>query len=249
MKKTIGLIVMSVVAVVAMVGVASAQDETSARPAPQPGLPRLNEHFPLVGDLLQIVADGLGIQPEDIVAQMRGQTLADIITANGGDVEQISADLAAAITERVNEAVANGDMIQERADAILGNLDAAVERALNGELRGGLGRLGMRGQRSFLQNDTRPLISAIADATGLTGQEIVQELRAGKTLSELLDEHGVSADTVVASAVAQVQETLDQAVANGRLTQEQEDAMLAGLEAFYNAVLEGAFRPQASAAV
>jgi hypothetical protein len=90
------------------------------------------------------------------------------------------------------------------------------------------------------------LFNAAADATGLTGQEIVQAMRAGKTLGEVITENGGSPDAVIATAVAQVKETLDPAVANGRLTQEQEDAMLNGIEAFYNAVMNGAFRPQAS---
>jgi hypothetical protein len=249
--KKIGLIIVSVVAVVAMVGVvgvASAQDQTPMPDRPgrlgqERGFPRLMERIPLLGDLLQIVADDLGVQPEDITGQMRGQTLAEVIAANGGDVEQISADLAAAITDRVNEAVASGDLTQERADAILANLGDMVQRALEGE--GRLHQLRDRLHQPFA-GDTRPLINAVVNATGLTGQEIIQEMRSGKTLGEVIAEHGMSADTVVAEAVAQVKETLDQAVTNGRLTQEQEDAMLNGLEAFYDTVLNGAFRPQAS---
>ncbi len=259
MKKTIGLVIVSVVAVMALVGVVSAQDQGQQPTTPdRPGLdgrfPRLNAGVQLLGDLAQIVADDLGIERADLVEQLRGQTLADLIAANGGDVDQITADVTAAVTDRVNQAVADGNLPQERADQILANLDETVQSALNGTLRDGMGRpgLGSRlplGQRPFLQNDRRLLINAALDATGLTGQELVQAMRDGKTLSDVITENGGSPDAVVASAIAQVKATLDPAVANGRLTQEQEDAMLNGLEAFYNAVMGGAFRPEASAAV
>lgn len=249
MKKKIGLLIVSVVAVMAMVGVVSAQEQPPTRPD-RPGLgqrfPRLTERVQLLGDLLQIVADDLGVERADLVGQLRGQTLVDVIAANGGDVDQITVDVMAAVTERVNQAVADGNLAQARADQILSNLDELVQNGLNGELRDGIGRPRPLAQRPFLQNDTRPLINAAVDTTGLTGQEIVQELRSGKTLANVITETGGSPDAVIADAIAQVKETLDPAVANGRLTQEQEDAMLNGLEAFYDAFMNGSFRPQAS---
>lgn len=260
MKKKIGLVIVSMVAVMAMVGVVGAQDSEQPTPPDRPGLeqrfPRAVEHVQFLGDLAQIVADDLGIERADLVGALRGQSLAEIIDANGGDIDQITADVIAAVTDRVNQAVADGNLLQERADQILAKLDETVVQALNGELRGalrdGIGRLGQGnrqplGQRPFLQNDTRPLINAAVDATGLTGQEIVQAMRDGKTLAEVITENGGSPDAIIASAIAQVKENLDPAVANGRLTQEQEDAILSGLEAFYDAVMNDAFRQPADA--
>ncbi|MCC6801328.1 MAG: hypothetical protein IT319_00485 [Anaerolineae bacterium] len=262
MKTKLGLVIVSLIAVLATVGVVGAQDAGQpSAPPDRPGMgqrgDRLQNRFQVLGDLAQIVADDLGIERAELVQQLREQTLEEVITAMGGDIDQITADVTAALTERVNQAVADGKLAQERADAILASLDDVVQRALSGELRGvlrdSIGRLG-RGdrlplvQRPFL-NDTRPLINAASDAIGLTGQEIAQALRDGKTLSEVITENGGSPDAIVASAIALVKETLDPAVANGRLTQEQEDAMLSGLEAFYDAVMNGAFRTEASASV
>lgn len=262
MKTKFALVIVSLVAVMAMVGVVSAQD-VGQPPAPpdRPGMgqrgDRLQNGFQVLGDLAQIVADDLGIERAELVQQLREQPLEEVITAMGGDINQITADVTAALTERVNQSVADGRLAQQRADQILANLDDVVQRALSGELRGawrdGIGRPG-RGnrlpleQRPFL-NDIRPLINAASDAIGLTGQEIAQALRDGKTLSEVITENGGSPDAIVAGAIAQVKEMLDPAVANGRLTQEQEDTMLNGLQAFYEAVMNGAFRTEASAAV
>lgn len=260
MKKKFGLVIVSMVAVMAMVSVVSAQDTEQPTPPDRPGLqqrfPRVGDHVQFLGDLAQIVADDLGIERADLVGDLRGQSLADIIAANDGDLDQITADVVTAVTDRVNQAVADGNLLQERADQILANLDETVAQALNGELRGalrdGIGRPGQgnrqQGQRPFAFNDTRPLINAAVDATGLTAQDIAQALRDGKSIAEVITENGGSPDAIIASAIAQVKENLDPAVTNGRLTQEQEDAMLSGLEAFYNAVMDGAFRQPANSA-
>ncbi len=64
---------------------------------------------------------------------------------------------------------------------------------------------------------------AIAKALGITREELVNQLRSGKTLAELIKgkEQAVK-DAVVEAMKSQ----LDQAVKNGRLTQEQADQML-----------------------
>ena len=53
---------------------------------------------------------------------------------------QITADITAAITDRVNQAVTDGKLTQERADQILGNLDDTVQqRAAMAQLSRGCG--------------------------------------------------------------------------------------------------------------
>ncbi len=269
MMKKIGLIIVSVVAVLAVVGVVSAQEQTPAAPpapvTPGRGLFGAAGREPVLGDLLQLVADDLGVQPQDILQQMRGKTLADVIADNGGDLNQITADVTAAVTERINQAVTDGSLTQERADQILGSLDDAVQRALSGngalaQLRDRLGgRPGLnngRGQlpnnrapfqqldRPFVQDGVRPLLNAATDATGLTAQELGQELRSGKSLSDVITENGGDPATVVSDALAAAKTQLDEAVTNGRLTQDQEDAIVNGLQALYDAFMNNTFTPR-----
>ncbi|HRF96449.1 MAG TPA: hypothetical protein PLZ51_14685, partial [Aggregatilineales bacterium] len=41
-------------------------------------------------DIVQVVVDATGLDPQDLMQQLRdGATLADIITANGGDVNTV----------------------------------------------------------------------------------------------------------------------------------------------------------------
>jgi hypothetical protein len=71
------------------------------------------------------------------------------------------------------------------------------------------------------------LIAVAAEALGLTPQELIAELQAGKTLADVAEEQGVALETIVDAFLAPREEALQAAVEAGRLTQEQADALLA----------------------
>jgi hypothetical protein len=90
------LIVLTVVIAALMsVGIAAAQEPGAGQPGGQPR----NDH-PILNELIRLVAEETGLAPMDILRQARdGKTLAQIITENGGSVENVQA--------RIDEAVAN----------------------------------------------------------------------------------------------------------------------------------------------
>lgn len=251
MKQKLGLLVVAALAAVSIVGVASAQQ---GQPNPPPGDGR-GAH--IVHELVQIVSDDLGITPADLREQLQDQTLAEVIAANGGDAATITADVTAAITERVNTALENGTLSQQRADTMLSRLPEVIDNALNGDysiLRGfrpglrdsfGRGQLSERGGLfgNMLRLDALPLVNAAADATGLTAREIGEQIRSGSTLSDVISANGSTPEAVLGAALETVQTRLDEAVANGRFTQQQADDILAGVRAFYEAALSGTLRP------
>src|SRR5579862_3319527 len=99
MTKKIGLVAFAVIAIIAVVGVVSAQATT-----PEPTTPQAQQATPMpstagrgiFGQLLQIVATDLDMQPQDLLQQLRGQTLAQVIQSKNGDVTKITADINAA---------------------------------------------------------------------------------------------------------------------------------------------------------
>ncbi len=148
MTKKIGLLLLTVIAVIAVisvVGVVSAQSSTP-EPAPQaqPGQPMPTTAGGILPQLVQVVATDLDMQPQDLLQQLRGQTLAQIIQSRNGDMTKITADIAAAVTTTVNQAVTDGRLTQDRADQILGNLSTTIQNALNGQ-----GPFGLGGQGDF----------------------------------------------------------------------------------------------------
>lgn len=190
----------------ALVGIAGAQDETAQPEGGRGGHIR---------ELVQLVAEEAGLQPREVLRQLReGATLADLITANGGDVQAVTDAVIAAATARVEGAVSNGRITRERADEMLANLPERVEQALNGEFGAGdRARFGV--------------LRLVLDQTGLTAAELREALAGGATLAQILTDNGVTVEAFVAEASAQLQTRLDAQVANGSITAERAAELLA----------------------
>jgi hypothetical protein len=75
---------------------------------------------------------------------------------------------------------------------------------------------------------------AAAEALGLTPDELFSELHSGKTLSDLATQQGVDQQTVQdainAARTAAEQQAIEQAVTDGRISRQQADWMLQGLQ-------------------
>ncbi len=194
--------------------------------------------------IIEIIAAESGLEPAEIVAQVReGSTLVDIITANGGDVEAVKAELVIVLTERINTAVANGSMIQERADTLLINLDSLVTRAFNGELRpvNNPNHPNLANRVRTTTAAGRNLIQAVAEETGLNQMNILWQARNGVTLATIITNNGGSVDNVIATAVVSATEQINTALAEGKLTQEQADTLLERLETTLTDAVNGEF--------
>lgn len=210
------------------VSAVGAQDAPRTAPALPDGIIR---------QVVQIVADATGLKPMDIAAQVRnGATLAELITANGGDVEAIKTELVNAATEHINTAVANGNLTQERADELLGNLDDLATRVLNNDLRPGA----VRDRARVALALSRDVVQAAVNETGLGVLEILTQVNDGSTLADVITANSGNVDNVIAAAVAAATEQINTALADGNITQEQADNLLGALqETVTNAVNGG----------
>ncbi len=74
------------------------------------------------------------------------------------------------------------------------------------------------------------LMDALAELTGLEPADLYAELQEGKTLLEVAQAHGISAEELVEAALASRAEVLQQRIEAGYLTQEQADWMLEHME-------------------
>ncbi len=188
--------------------------------------------------LVAALADLTGLSVRELLADLSpGATLADVATAHDVDPAAVVEQAAATITERINQAVENGRLTQERADEILATLESDLADLMNQPLpavtppRPGIAdRVRQGGQQA--------LIGAAAEPTGLEPAEIIQQMRQeGLTLAQVVEANGADPDEVVGAAVAEASERINQAVEDGHLSQEQADRLLAGLEtAFTNAM-------------
>jgi hypothetical protein len=182
--------------------------------------------------LVKITAEVTGLSEDEVVAALEdGQTFAEI--AEGADVDpQEIVDAAIAEAEsRLQEAVDEGRLTEERMDQMLERLAEELPERLEepwqpgGPMDGGFGPFG---------EDFWTMYNEVAEALGLTPEELFSELHDGATLAEIAEEQGVEMEAVREAMEAARGELMEQAIAqaveNGRLTQGQADWLLEGLE-------------------
>jgi hypothetical protein len=103
----------------------------------------------------------------------------------------------------------------------------AVEAAAHpGPGRGGFGHHGAR-------------LEAAADALGMTVEDLRAALRDGQTLAEVAEAQGVDRETLVGALVAAANARLDEAVADGDLTEEEAAERREGIEERVEAMVDG----------
>ncbi len=173
----------------------------------------------------------LGLEPDAVMSQLKeGKTLAEVIEANGSTVAAVIDFMAERITARLDEAVAAGKLTAEEAASRLAAFREKAESFLTGHRFDGSGYAQGKRQGSLGPKLARGVIGGTAQVLGVEPSYVVEELKDGATLAEILVENGGSADAVVDLVTAGVRDKLAAAVDAGRVTQEQADAHLAKVQ-------------------
>lgn len=108
----------------------------------------------------------------------------------------------------------------------------------------GFGNRGMMGRGGAWGGPQNSLVAVTAEVLGLDRTELVAQLQAGQTLAEVITAHGVALDNVIDEFLAPRLEWLNQQVADGDLTQEQADAILASMKAHVTEELNEEWSPR-----
>lgn len=145
------------------------------------------------------------------------QALAGIL---GISVEEYDSAVEQAQGQVIDEALAEGWLTQDQADRMLERMAQGPGFGMEG-MGGFMGRPG-RGMGGGGVN----LISVAADALGMSQDDLLAALQEGQTISDIASEQGVDPQTIADAYLAQLTENLNQAVEEGRLTQNQADWML-----------------------
>ncbi len=225
MKKLLVLLT-TIAALLVVMNIVGAQDDT---PTPAPTTATAStDLFPNKLDatilrrasqriLLQAAADATKLSTGDILKQVRGgKTLAEVIAANGANVETVVNAAVATATVEINTAVTAGRLGQLQADALIANLQKVYMAAVNGKFRQVAGKA----------IATVAVLRLAAQQTGVSVKDITQEIRSGKSLAAVLTEHNVDPVAFITSAVDVAKTRLDKAVTNGRITQADADKRL-----------------------
>ena len=95
------------------------------------------------------------------------------------------------------------------------------------------------GGPQFPANTTPDPITAISGALNVPVTQLQQELSSGQTISQIISAHHMTNQQVSNDVTAQQKDQLDQQVANGRISLEQESAILASQKASMDDILSG----------
>ena len=82
-------------------------------------------------------------------------------------------------------------------------------------------------------------LDAVSGLLGITSDELKTELRSGKSLAEIATEKGVDTQKVIDAIVAELTEKVNEKVAEGKITQNQADTMLANAVERVTAMVNG----------
>ncbi len=124
----------------------------------------------------------------------------------------------------IDNAVQQGTLTQAQGDALKARLQSGDVGVLWGRGRGkGPGVQALVGVH-------QAMFDAAAQKLGMTAADLMSQLRSGQTLAQIAQSKGIAEQDVINAALAAARTQLDQAVANGSLTQAQADAVYAGLQ-------------------
>jgi uncharacterized protein (DUF433 family) len=168
---------------------------------------------------LDAAAEALGLERDALLERLHdGATLSEIAQDRGvaiADVRAAARDVAKAELDR---AVRDGDLTQAQADEALEAIVERIERLGSDRVFGhgpGFG-FGFGGA----------VFEAAAKALGLSEDELIDRLRDGRSLAQIARAQNVPLADVRAAARTAARRELDEAVADGRLTQRQADELL-----------------------
>lgn len=191
----------------------SADSATVAALVERPGRPDRGVALADAG-LIKATADVTGLTIQQVTTELKaGKSLEQVAQSKGKTAQQVIDSARSALKQRLDQAVANSRMTQAQADAALAKFDADASTIMKDTTLGT--KIGQRAERGRRGVAAGALIKATADVTGLTVQEVTSELRAGKSLAQIAQEHGKTVDDIIKKLQenlrAREQELLDEA--------------------------------------
>ena len=152
-----------------------------------------------------------------------GDTTDDASTDGADDDADVRPEPGVRLREQLQELVDDGTLTSEQADTVAAFLvENRPERVGHGGFPGGPNGPGRMGRGHFGIEG-----GEIAELFGLERDELRDLLRDGQSLADIATAEGVDVQTVIDTLVNATKEHLDEAVANGRLAQDEADAKLA----------------------
>jgi len=173
--------------------------------------------FNIGATALDAAAQKLGTTTQDLMTELRGgKTLTDVAKEKNVSADDLKTAIVTAVDAKIDQAVKDGNLTQAQADQAKSQLsNLSLDQLGFNRGPGNMPAVGFAmGQEA---------LNAAAQKLGMTAQDLMTELRSGKTLADVAKEKNVSTDDLKTAIVNAIDAQIDQAVTNGKLTQSQAD--------------------------
>jgi hypothetical protein len=157
-------------------------------------------------------------------APARQAFVADVASQLGISADDVEQAFEAAALERVDAARASGRLTDAQADR------------LRERIRAGEGAP----RRLYRPRPLARAIRASSEYLDLSAREIAGELRAGKSLAQIAQDHGKTGDGLVQALLDAASKRLDAGVEAGRWTQAEANQLLSGLRQILPVIVDHA---------
>lgn len=166
----------------------------------------------------------LGLTKEELrTAQQEGKTLKQIAEGKGITEAKLLEFLKTQHQKRIEQLLADGKITQAQADEMKAHMtDEHLQKIIDNTGKFG-GKGGHGGKGDFFLHGAGG--EELATFLGLTEEELRTAKHEGKTLAQIAEGKGITQDKLIAFLQTQQQKQLAQAVTDGKITQEQADAM------------------------
>ncbi len=161
--------------------------------------------------------------------------LSRLVANLGIGEDQLRSAIKTTAGEEIDAALQDGKLTQEQVDRFKQRL-AADDGAGMGALKRAFGSRHPR-PIHHMQRAGAHIIGLVADLFGTERQDVFSELRAGKSLAQLAQEHGIGEDQLKQVILDNAEQSLGQALANGRITADQKDAKLSQLSSHLDVLI------------
>lgn len=210
MKQLIAIVTAAGLLVLGGTGVAAAASRNPDAPAVTAS--RHHSRHALRKAVLGVAATTIGIDTKDLAKELRGgKTIAEVAQAHDVDPQKVIDALVAAGNKKLDERVAAGTLDADRAAKLKEKLPSFADRIVNHTPTGHANGRHRRGATR------RAGLKIAAETIGIDSQQLVSEIRAGKTVADVARAHDVDPQQVIDALVAAATKRIDDAVANGNL--------------------------------
>jgi hypothetical protein len=175
----------------------------------------------------------LALSAPAVAADGKPSLVDDVAARLGVTPDKLRAAFKAALTARVDAAVAAGKLTPAQAAKLKQRIAAGPALGL------GARKAFAQRQKAFRDRIAKARAHApVAAYLGMTREQLRNELRSGTSLAQIAKERGKSVDGLVAAMLAPAKARLAKAVENGRLTKTRADAILARLTESANKLVQ-----------